>query len=343
MAILRRAHVVLTWLLHFYVQSLPPDHPVSIPASISLPLLRLGALLQIPPVLTYADTAGYNWGLKTPSDASPPALDNLRSHTLFTGTDDEDIFFLTSVRIEIRGAEALEMLRLVLIDIADGSAASIKRVVSSLHKIISVIHDLKKILLSIREGCDPDVFYNEIRPWLRGIDDRKWTFEGLEQDPSLTYPTELAGTTAGQSSLLRSLDLLLGVDQSPHSSSSSGSDKQVFMNRMRLYMPRGHREFLEHLSSTPTSLRSVVESSGNVELREAYNATVSALKEFRDSHIVIVTLYVMQPAKRAAKLAAGASSEKGGDDPVKGTGGMNAVKFLKEIRDGTTKAVMPTP
>jgi indoleamine 2,3-dioxygenase len=65
MPLLRRAHLVLSFLAHFYIHS---SHPAktSVPASISVPWARVSERLDMPPILTYATTVLWNWGLKRP-------------------------------------------------------------------------------------------------------------------------------------------------------------------------------------------------------------------------------------------------------------------------------------
>ncbi|TFY76973.1 hypothetical protein EWM64_g7039 [Hericium alpestre] len=110
--LLRRAHHVLAWLMHFYIHSLPPDDAdVHIPAPITIPLLQICVQLQLPPVVTYSDDVLYNWALKQPSTQTPPSPDNLRSLTLFSGTPDEEAFYITSARCELRGVAALDIMR----------------------------------------------------------------------------------------------------------------------------------------------------------------------------------------------------------------------------------------
>ena len=54
---LRRAHLVLAFLAHFYVHTSPDvAGPIPIPESVSIPLLAICPLLGLPPVVTYADT-----------------------------------------------------------------------------------------------------------------------------------------------------------------------------------------------------------------------------------------------------------------------------------------------
>lgn len=69
---LRRAHSVLAFLTHAYVHSesrfnaSKMDHEVVVPRSLAAPLCAVSYILDIPPILTYADTVLYNWRLKVP-------------------------------------------------------------------------------------------------------------------------------------------------------------------------------------------------------------------------------------------------------------------------------------
>lgn len=345
----------MSFILHLYIHSLPPSEPVHIPPPITLPLLQVSAQLQLPPVNTYSDNVLNNWALKSPSSAPTPALDNLRCLTLFTSTKDEEEFFLVSARMELRGVEALELMRATMDEAFVGDDLAMRRITTFLHRMAIVINELKVLLLSVREGCNPEVFYRQIRPWFKGADPdqnthRRWVFEGLEQDPNLSYPEELSGPSAGQSSLIHALDVFLGVEQYSHSSSITGSSstpsptatKQAFLKRMQSYMPRHHRNFLNHLSSNPRPLRSIVESADSPQLLEAYNAAVLSLKELRDAHLIIVTMYIVSPARKAQKELEAGSNRVEEAGPLKGTGGTELMKFLKDVRNGTAAALIPS-
>lgn len=352
--------------MHFYIHTLPPDSDVRIPSSVSIPLLTVCAQLQLPPVLTYSDDVLYNWALKenTPP-GTLPTLENIRCLTLFTGTKDEEEFYLSSARIELRGVEALDLMRSTMDELFVGDNIALRRIVRYLRSLATVIDDLSRVLLTVRKGCAPDVFYRDIRPWFAGHDSgkQKWHFEGLEEHPELAYPTELSGPSAGQSSLVHALDIFLGVDEYSHSDSltghyaskpaaASGSEpnKLAFLERMQLYMPRHHRNFLRHLSSDPRPLREVVEhSSGHVgqELREAYNTTVRSMKAFRDAHMKIVAMYIIGPSRRfnapghdTKTTPAENIAEDDGTAVLKGTGGTDLVRFLKGVRDRTASAII---
>jgi indoleamine 2,3-dioxygenase len=395
--------------MHFYIHSLPPEAEIRIPAPITLPLLQICVQLQLPPVITYSDDVLYNWALKAPSTEPTPALDNLRCLTLFTGSRDEEEFYLSSARIELRGVDALEIMRATMDELFVGDTLAARRITRYLQSLVRVLDDLARLLLAVRDGCDPDVFYHVIRPWFNGADSgsKKWTFEGLDDDAGtgLRIPAELSGPSAAQSSLIHALDTFLGVDHtSPnpaHSPAKFPSSSPVththtlearaptptatatthfppkapFLTRMRAYMPRHHRNFLRHLGAAPRPLRTAVAKMGDAVLTEAYNAAVDALRRFRDAHLRIVALYIVGPSHRgahasvtastpraqvttvavdkvaAAEVCAGQKSIGTGTGEVaaaaeprllRGTGGTDLIKFLKNVRDHTSEATLPS-
>lgn len=120
----------------------------------------------------------------------------------------------------------------------------------------------------------------------------------------------------------------------------------AFLHRMRDYMPRPHRAFVEEIHRAP-SLKQHVCSSGDPRLRVAFNRCVSALADFRSYHITIVTKYI---TIAAAKAKAGQAEEgdragpTAGKPPAaleaKGTGGSHIFSFLKSVRDSTREGMI---
>ncbi|KAF8529802.1 Indoleamine 2,3-dioxygenase [Gautieria morchelliformis] len=359
---LRRAHHVLTFVLHFYVHTLPPAPPSSeirIPRALSVPLLHVCADLALPPVLTYSDNSPF-------SSSIDPA--HLHSQTTFTGTADEEHFYLTSARIELAGVAALALLRSIQDEAFVGDVLALRRIAGYLAQLARVVDAMTLILNDVRKGCDPAVFYEQIRPWFRGQSSRPWVFEGADgAGQTQTQPTELAGPSAGQSSLIHVLDIFLGVDQFSHTHVAGGSTPAAsastsapasgaenvppFLERMQSYMPRHHRAFLNHLRANPRPLRDIVtadsatlppeEAHVRAGIKEAYNAAVTAVKCFRDAHIRVATLYIITQARRVHTRAVGLY----GDEEAlaaRGTGGTDLVPFLKGVRDKTAAAVLGT-
>lgn len=362
-AMLRRAHHVLTFILHLYVHSMPPLPPCSeihIPQSLSIPLLQVCGILELPPILTYSDNVLYNWDFSPPEMVLSSSRDPTHRHiqTTFTGTPDEEHFYLTSLRIELAGVPALSLLKSMTEDASGGDLLSLRRLSEHLVKLANIMDAMTAILNDVRRSCNPTVFYEQIRPWFRGQSSRPWIFEGT-RSAGLTQPSELAGPSAGQSSLIHVLDIFLGVDQFSHSHvaggiiprpplSAHGPEKDSpFLERIQSYMPRDHRAFLNHLKTNPRPLRDIVmaedaaisteELRVRETLRNAYNAAVIALKGFRDAHVRIATLYIINQVKR---VPGGQREDK--EVPVaRGTGGSDLVPFLKGVRDKTAAAILP--
>lgn len=316
--VLRRAHHVLSFILHFYVHTLPPETAIHIPASLAIPLAHVSDVLDLPPVITYSDLVLYNWTTDSTSNIYFPSV--------FSGTADEQAFYRASAIIELRGVEALDLIRQILDNIRISAPAV--QITKALADMTILINDFKKVLLDLRKDCDYEVYYQQVRPWLRGEDSlsRKWTFQDVAGDSGEAFK-ELSGPSAGQSTLIHALDIFFGINN--HLTNGSTS----LFGRMQRYMPQEHRRFLACLSSAPRSLRDFIQESNDRELTDAYNGAVSALKAFRDTHLIIATLYIVVPAnrKRASK-----------EVEYVGTGGTGLVPFLKGVRDRTKESVLPT-
>jgi len=130
-------------------------------------------------------------------------------------------------------------------------------------------------------------------------------YEGVEDRPNRTY----AGGSAAQSSLIQAFDVVLGVKH-PH-----GSGK--YLLAMRDHMPPAHKAFLEWLEQG-MQVKALI--SGKKELETLFEALNQSLLQFRNTHLKIVAMYIAKPAREA-----GLSS--------KGTGGTDALTFLKEVRN----------
>jgi indoleamine 2,3-dioxygenase len=161
----QRAHHVLTFLQQFYVQSLPPSEPapsfIVIPAPLAIPLVAISRHLSIAPIVTYADTVLWNYCLKNP--LLPLSVDNIGIRDLFTGDTQEEHFFLTSAKIEIRGWEALEVMDKCL-KVLSTPGSPVEDLASDLERLAVAISDIADILDSVRDGCDPHWFYFTFRP-----------------------------------------------------------------------------------------------------------------------------------------------------------------------------------
>ncbi|EJD02196.1 Indoleamine 2,3-dioxygenase [Fomitiporia mediterranea MF3/22] len=347
-----RAHLVLTFLTHFYVHSIPPSGPsmpIVVPRTLAVPLVTVSRILGIAPVLTYADTV--LWNAYPINSELPMTLDNLRFEHFFSGTEDEAEFYRASAGVELRGVELLNIIEEInsLRNVTD--EAAVWKIARDLQRVASLIEELGDILQSVRAGCDPHVFYWSIRPWFCGADangpaSAGWIYEGVDDSDKL----DLSGPSGGQSTMMHTLDVWLDIDHKlakkryPAPSEENKKADHSFMNRMRRYMPGAHREYLEYLESSPQPIRELARQTP--KLREPYNAAVTALKKFRDNHIRTACLYVVTMSKSqryqcpvmAAIAREQADAARGG--PARGTGGTELTALLKAGRDATRRAAL---
>ncbi|KAH6918436.1 Indoleamine 2,3-dioxygenase [Coprinopsis sp. MPI-PUGE-AT-0042] len=349
----QRAHLVLAWLVSFYVHSIPPANvgegdrpePLRVPKSLAVPLMQVSRHLGLAPVLTFADTVLWNWELIHADQPLSP--NNIRFVNTFSGTDDEKNFYYASALAEMRGGRDPSLPN-------TSDLAAMSKVSRDLNHLASVVDDITEIIGSVRSACDPHIFYWDIRPWFEGSDadgpdGPGWVYEGVEEKTNL----DLSGPSAGQSSIIHALDVFLNIDHKlqerryPAPSPQNKRADHGFMERMRRYMPGRHREFLEALA-TSRSIRQL--ASSTPVIRDAYDAAVAALKRLRDSHIRVACLYVVSmsnssPAYKSGCPAA-AMIEKlranrlAGKGPVRGTGGNELSLLLKAGRDATRRAML---
>lgn len=104
-------------------------------------------------------------------------------------------------------------------------------------------------------------------------------------------------------------------------------------------MPGLHRDYLLYLENSPRQLRDIAKQ--NAALREPYNAAVKALKKFRDAHIRIVCLYVINPSRAQCPMMASIARQQRQEvssGPARGTGGTELASLLKAGRDATDRA-----
>lgn len=283
---LRRAHLVLTFLLHFYVHISPPTspHALPIPASIAVPLMTVSPLLGLPPIVTYSDTVLWNFHPANPATetslvANPPA----KTLASFTNTRSEDQFYLISALCEIAGAEALRLMRRSLDELFLGDELALKRLTVFLRKLAVQIEKVGDITSSMIKEIDPEEFYHLIRPWFRGADaggsdSPGWFFTGVD-DETIETPTSAAenasrdvkgkgkgrlfsGPSAGQSSLIHAIDVFLTVDHSPKEEeivteprleSNPTITKELHLNHSPVSPPSSASSSSSSSSSTTTS------------------------------------------------------------------------------------------
>jgi indoleamine 2,3-dioxygenase len=342
----QRAHMVLAFLINFYIHSQPPNGsptPVHVPECLAVPIVNVSRVLGIAPVLTFADTV--LWNAKPADSQLPMSANNIAlAHTL-SNTNTERNFHITSAKAELRGVEILRIIEdyAQLPDYADIHAVS--RTAKDLRRLATVVQDLTDILQNMKDTVDPHCFYWQVRGWFRGSDcgTSKWIYDGVPESDTL----DLAGPSAGQSTVMHAIDVFLGVDhqlhekRSPAPSEENKKADRGFMERMRRYMPGQHHAYLKDLAALPVPVRSLAKTSPL--LRESYDLAVLALKKFRDAHMRIVCLYIINMAGTTPPGTPEEALERQGmqsQGRAKGTGGSHVASLLKAGRDATDRTLV---
>ena len=237
--ILQRAHLVLAYLTHFFVHSIPPSDvsQIVIPRTLARPFVAISNALGIAPILTYADTV--LWNMQPINPLLPPTIDNMTFAQTFSGTDDEMEFYRASAAVELRGVELLHVIEEFhrLPNVTE--EATVYKVARDLNRVTNLINDFGDLVKAVLAGCDRNVFYNSVRPWFRGSDangptSQRWIFEGI--DPCETK--FISGPSGGQSTTMHTLDVWLDVDhklakrRQPAPSADNKRADQGFMERM---------------------------------------------------------------------------------------------------------------
>ena len=312
--------------------------------------------LEVPPVATYAGVCLWNYRPVFPDEPAGD-LDNLACLQTFTGSLDEQWFYLVSVAIEARGASSIPLM---LEAITAARMGKTRVVTECLQRLAETLDDISSLLQRMYDNCDPYIFYNRIRPYLAGSKNMgdAGLPNGLLYDDGHSTPEyrQYGGGSNAQSSLIQFFDIVLGVDHRPtgmtrkdEATTKDGSkSRHGFIHEMRAYMPGPHRRFLEHVDSI-ANIRAFVEARRtDPALRLAYDACLSMLRSLRDKHIQIVSRYIIVQAQ--ARGARRASQSSGSTQPpamnlataappdskkLRGTGGTALIPFLKQARDET--------
>lgn len=308
-----------------------------LPPAISVPFLQIAERLGLPPTATYAALNLWNYA-NISAEGSLSDVDNLRALHTFTGTKDEEWFYLISAAIESHGSHIMPTM-LNAMEHAVPASSNPDVVISALAQFKTCIREVGEILQRMYENCRPDVFYNSIRPFLAGS--KNMAVAGLpngvfyDEGDGKGQFRQYSGGSNAQSSLIQFFDVCLGVEHSL-TGAKKGS-KPGFLKDMRTYMPGPHRAFLEHVESI-SNIRQY--ASTNADVQVAYNEAVDELSRFRDIHIQIVTRYIINPSKKQGmaknagmNLAVASTNES--TKSLHGTGGTALLPFLKQSRDET--------
>jgi indoleamine 2,3-dioxygenase len=314
-ASLPRAMLVLSFLAHGYVWEEWGSAPRQrLPASLAIPWTDLARRIGRPPVLSYASYALDNW--RRLDSREPIALGNVALLQNFLGGQDEEWFVAVHVEIEAKAASLLASIapaqdaarrkdERALAGLLEGMAATLASMLASLQRM--------------PEKCDPYIYYNRVRPFIHGFSQHPIVYEGVVEFGE--QPRAFHGETGAQSTIIPAVDAALGIGHST-------DELRVYLSAMRQYMPPAHRAFLTDVEQGPSIRAFVLEDRDNGPLREAYDAAVRVVGQFRAKHLEYAATYIHQ------------QSQRGANSTAYGTGGTPFMPYLKKHRDETNRHLL---
>ena len=310
---LERAMVLLSYLGHAYVWGGSRPETV-LPESVAVPWHNVAERLGRPPVLSYSSYALHNYfrfdGTREIECGNIGLIQN------FLGGIDEEWFILIHVDIERKAASAMAVLHACL-DAAEAERA--EALEELLGQVESSLSSVQTTMLRMPEHCDPYIYYHRVRPYIHGWKNHPDLPDGLIYEGVAAYggqPQKFRGETGAQSSIVPSLDAMLGVAHQEDALS-------LYLKEMRTYMPPEHRRFIESLEHR-TPLRAFVQRCGRPSLTSAFNACAEGVERFRSLHLEYAARYIFHQAQTDSK-----------NPHAVGTGGTPFMQYLKKHRDET--------
>jgi len=297
---LERAMLLYSYIGHGYIWGGTSIEKV-IPKNISKTWYKISQKLDRPPILSYASYALNNWKLQ---DVNKPFdLENIRILQNFLGGMDEDWFIMIHIAIEHEAKEILNNLKTYYLDKNEDQ--------SYLENALVSIKKINQIMNRMPEKCDPFIYYNRVRPYIFGWKNNPATPNGVIYEGVEEYggnPQLFRGETGAQSSIVPALDALLGVTH-------SNDPLKEYLDEMRLYMPKEHRNLLNDLDQWSENNRSKsIREDSSVLLSDEIIKEVHA---FRNKHLEYARIYIHEQ-----------SLSNQNNSNVVGTGGTPFMKYL---------------
>lgn len=288
---IRVATLILTMLAQAYVWENMSSPATKIPRIISANLFLLCEKQQHRlPMLTYQDYILHNWRLINPDKEI--TLGNIEPLFTFTGSKDEAWFISIHVAIEKICGEALYAAFQALHCTNSGKIESLSQL---LKNIVHALSEATQTLQKMKERCNPDYFYNIIRLYLKGWEtiksihnDKEVTgvsFD-LESNGEETVYHDFRGTSGAQSSILPSLDVLMGVKH----------QTEPVLQIFKEYMPWEHQLFISFMQRS--KLKEFVMASKCDHLIKDFENVIQSISLFRNQHFALVKNFLIKPASQ---------------------------------------------
>jgi indoleamine 2,3-dioxygenase len=192
----RLAYVLLSTLAAAYVWGSTTESEIidRLPFVLASPLREVSYALEVEPGITYV--AGGLWNHRYNETSSTNEDAQLDCIVSFTGTPDETHFNLTTLRVERAGGAGVvqgmmasqQVVQAIRYSHAffqgknarsDAENAVHDAVAMALSRMASSIDRCTVELGKMRDGCEPDVFYDQLRPFLSGFGSVSWAYNGF--------------------------------------------------------------------------------------------------------------------------------------------------------------------
>ena len=194
-----------------------------------MPFLEIASYLGLPPTATYSALNLWNFEAASP-DTDLSRIENLKALHTFTGTEDEEWFYLISVAIEAHGAELIAVMVKAMAAVRSKNS---HMVLAALVQFGYCVREMGAILRRMHERCSPEIFYQQIRPYLAGS--KNMLAAGLSKGVFYDEGNgkgewrQYSGGSNAQSSLIAFCDVILGVEH--FESKDSASKNKFFLVR----------------------------------------------------------------------------------------------------------------
>lgn len=314
---LERAMVILSYLGQAYVWA-DLQHPAQIiPESLARPWHHVATQIGRPPVLSYASYALHNWRRLNPQQ--PIELGNIALLQNFLGGIDEEWFILVHVDIEAKAIPGLQAVASALAAVTSKDAAQLAKQIGIIQQSLT---EMCATLNRMPEYCDPYIYYNRVRPYIHGWKNNPALPNGIIYAGVKEYqnqPVKFKGETGAQSTIIPVLDAVFGVGH-------RDNPLKTHLLEMQDYMPKEHRDFLAYVAQNNIVRSFVEEHKQQTQLREAYNACLQLLHEFRAIHLRYAANYIQKQHQTS-----------GGNPTDVGTGGTPFMDYLRQHKEETEK------
>lgn len=313
--------------------------PIRIPSSIAIPLLTLSQKLHREPAVGYASLVLDNCVQSMDS----PFIDyNAWDVQRTVTSSNEEIahraekgFYAAHCAVERAFAPALTIAS----QLQSSSILEDKNILKSRFRELAYhIRSVIPVIRQMRHFFNAEHFFFDLRPFLKcgNIMENGIIYEsnsgemteftitlpsGSERHVRLDVPVEgIRGPTGAMTSALSALDAVLQIE----SSIKSDSSLETTMNEFREFQPKSHVDYITELPNI--KLRDVVLQSEDLELIDVYNDVVTAVAEFRISHIDHVMTYIFKSIPHVPPTV------------VSGTGNTPIVHYLCRSAIGTLQS-----